>query len=163
MALFGHFHKLISSSQITVHSISKAFSHILARPQVETKLSLHERHSQKLLQDLIEHYEVLFTKDLIQLQEKNSNRPHMVVPVRKSSVDSARTSTSSSLKSFMKHSHSTPTTTVSSMNGSIRMPSTSTLFEDPDESFISSPVLTKEPHTEIEELNSLDSFFEDDD
>lgn len=145
MTLFGHFHHLIhnSNSQMTV---SKSFSYILSRPQIETKLSLHERHPQKLLQDLIEHYNVLFTHDLIQLQEKNSSRRPLTV---ESSARSSRSSSS------LIRSHSTPTS--SSCSSSLRMPSSSTLFEDPDES----PMMIKQQQ-QWEEVTSLDAFFEDD-
>jgi hypothetical protein len=79
----------------------------------------------------------------------------------------------------MRASQSTPTSSISiKRNPSliIPMPSSSTLFEDPDEiqstesSLLHTPPSSYPPHTKspihdqllMEELTSLDSFFEDD-
>jgi hypothetical protein len=221
MRLFGHFHTVMKELKSETHfatTLAKSFSYILMRPQTETKVSVHERHSQKLLQDLIQHYDTIFTEAAHKAQEENSNRPCIVCPVKSNSLDetssiqsshssssnkqtSARTSSSSSmtrrasiLSSFMKSSQSTPTSSIrtSGTGGGgiiIPMPSSSTLFEDPDEwqgHSSESSSLTTPPHSMsskrsysidrpkkrsneiqdhfmMEELASLDSFFEDED
>lgn len=219
MALLGHFHKLVkqttTDTQLTSSSLAKSFSYILMRPQVESRISIHEKHPQRLLYDLIENFDVIFTQESHYAQEKNSSRPSIVIPKEKEAVDpvikkksnsldessssnsssaspSARTSTSSSnvtrrssiLSTFMRSSQSTPTSSMKSKPPLIiPMPSSSTLFEDPDEIERSSEssMLTTPPHTlsssmephhkaaqlddsyMMEELASLDSFFEDED
>ncbi|KAG1438342.1 hypothetical protein G6F56_012681 [Rhizopus delemar] len=112
--LFSHLHKLNTPS-------SPSLSHILLRPQTESKVSTFERHPHRLVQDLICHFPDIFTKET-----DHSNR------------DDARRS---------RH-----------LTGHL-IPSSSTLFEDPDESD-STPCLSKDVS---EELTSLDSFFLDDD
>lgn len=220
MALLGHFHKLVkqttTDTQLTSSSLAKSFSYILMRPQVESRISIHEKHPQRLLYDLIENFDAIFTQESHYAQEKNSSRPSIVIPKEKEAVDpvikkksnsldesssssnsssaspSARTSTSSSnvtrrssiLSTFMRSSQSTPTSSMKSKPPLIiPMPSSSTLFEDPDEIERSSEssMLTTPPHTSsssmephhksaqlddsymMEELASLDSFFEDED
>lgn len=218
MRLFGHFHKVMKELKSNTHfatTLAKSFSYILMRPQTETKVSIHERHSQKLLNDLIQHYDTIFTEAAQKAQEENSNRPCIICPVKSNSLDetssiqsshsstnsykqtSARSSSSSSLprrasilSTFMKSSQSTPTHSIRS-NGSgsmiIPMPSASTLFEDPDEwlgpssessSLKTPPQSTSgkrsysidrpkkrsneiQDHFMMEELASLDYFFED--
>lgn len=214
MVLLGHFHKLVkqttADTQLTSSSLAKSFSFILMRPQVESKISVHEKHPQRLLYDLIENFDAIFTQESHYAQEKNSSRPSIVIPKEKETADpiikkksnsldesnsaspSARTSTSSNnvtrrssiLSSFMRSSQSTTTSSVKSKPPLIiPMPSSSTLFEDPDEIERSSEstIVTTPPHTSatsiephhksvimddsymIEELASLDSFFEDED
>ncbi|KAK4516489.1 G4 quadruplex nucleic acid binding protein [Mucor velutinosus] len=219
MALLGHFHKLVkqitTDTQFTSSSLAKSFSYILMRPHTESKISIHEKHPQRLLYDLIENFDAIFTQESHYAQEKNSSRPSIIIPKEKEAADpiakkksnsldesssnnsssaspSARTSTSSYnvtrrssiLSSFMRSSQSTPTSAMKSKPPLIiPMPSSSTLFEDPDEIERSSEstVVTTPPHTTsssiephhksvqlddsymMEELASLDSFFEDED
>ncbi|KAL9538123.1 hypothetical protein MBANPS3_011176 [Mucor bainieri] len=224
MVLLGHFHKLVkqatTDTQFTSSSLAKSFSYILMRPQIESKISIHERHPQRLLYDLIENFDAIFTQESHYAQEKNSSRPSIIIPNKEKEAEdhttkkksnsldesssssssshgsiasaSARTSTSSSnvarrssiLSSFMRSSQSTPTSSVKSKPPMlIPMPSSSTLFEDPDEIQRSSEstIAATPPHTStssvephhksvhlddsymMEELASLDSFFEDED
>ncbi|KAI8640165.1 Rho GTPase activation protein [Parasitella parasitica] len=209
MKLLGHFHKLVkqitSDSQFTLSSLAKSFSYIFLRPQIESKISIHERHPQRLLYDLIENFDTIFTQESHRAQRKNSTRPSIIItkkeatiPKKANSLDegstasaSKRTSTSSInvtrrtsiLSSFMRSSQSTPTSMKPKTPLTIPMPS-STLFEDPDEierssesSLLSTPPQisssSAEPHHYksehlgdnfmMEELASLDSFFEDED
>ncbi|KAI7900385.1 uncharacterized protein BX663DRAFT_458515 [Cokeromyces recurvatus] len=235
MLLFQHFHKLIQeiktdTQQCTI-SIAKTFSYILLRPQIETNISLHERYSQRLLQDLIENYDLIFTQESYKAQEKNSTRPSIIMsePILTNPDNEQKSVTENTVKkrahhnvdkpsspslftSFMRKSQSTPTSSPASSikrqhstsNSSITMmtggglimpmPSSSTLFEDPDEimnfnsSESSSTICVKTPSFQdissrkssidplnynnrhsiedtfmIEELASLDSFFEDED
>lgn len=222
MVLLGHFHKLVkqttTDTQFTSLSLAKSFSYILMRPQTESKISIHEKHPQRLLYDLIENFDTIFTQESHYAQEKNSSRPSIIIPKEKEAADpatkkksnsldessssssshsssaspSARNSTSSSnvtrrssiLSSFMRSSQSTPTSSMKSKPSLIiPMPSSSTLFEDPDEiercsesTIVATPPNTSatsvEPHHKsvqlddtymMEELASLDSFFEDED
>jgi hypothetical protein len=191
-----------SDTQFAI-TLAKSFGYILMRPQTETKVSVHERHAQKLLKDLIQHHDTIFTEASHKAQEENSNRPCIVCPVKSNSLDdtSSIQSTSSSsrasttkrrgsiLSSLMKSSQSTPTSSIRTNNSMmIPMPSSSTLFEDPDEWQSSeSSSLTTPPHSTaskrsysidrpkkplheiqqdhfvMEELASLDSFFQDED
>ncbi|CAO3681873.1 unnamed protein product [Rhizopus stolonifer] len=54
--LFSHLHKLNTPS-------SPSLSHILLRPQTESKVSTFERHPHRLVQDLICHFPDIFTKE----------------------------------------------------------------------------------------------------
>lgn len=196
MTLLGHFHKLDKELHNRLsNSLAKSFGSILMRPQTESKLNVHDHHPQKLIQDLIENYEIVFTKESSKAQEENSNRPNIVVEEKKksnsldndtsSTNSTTRTSTSSTRRSssilnFMKSSHSTPTSSTATKRAVvIPMRSSSTLFEDPDELVSSeSSILIHTPpaaisvmssskdqyqadHFMMDELASLDSFFED--
>lgn len=206
MILLGHFSKLfkdLKNPQELSNSIAKSFSYILMRPQVESKVNMHDRHPQRLLLDLIENYDMIFTKETFKAQEENSNRPAIIIPdpvpstppgKKSNSLDSTRTSTSSNtttatrkssmLSNFMRSSQSTPTSSISIKRniGAIPMPSSSTLFEDPDEIASSESSLiihtppsslpnyiynNKSPVNEqlftMDDVASLDSFFEDED
>ncbi|RCH92129.1 hypothetical protein CU098_005429 [Rhizopus stolonifer] len=196
--LFHHFYKLVQQYK-TEHlsvSLAKSFSYILMRPQIQSKVSTHEHHAQRLLQDLIENFDIVFTQETSKAQEENSNRPAIIIPLQKpSSLDetkrhsysSVRSNSSgsnkrSSILSFMRASQSAPTTTSNQPRPTtgLVIPSSSTLFEDPDEVFSSgSSSVSTPPHTTIDtmskarelvnehymmsELDSLDSFFEDED
>lgn len=183
MILLGHFHTLVkqlNNDQLSI-TLARSFGYILLRPQIESKVSAHERHPQRLIQDLIENYAVIFTAEASKAQEENSNRPSIIIPAKKSnSLDeiSTRTSTSStkrsSILSFMRTSQSTPTSSISIKRNIPLISSSSTLFEDPDELISSEssiiiqtppsyqPTTQKSPDNFImDELASLDSFFED--
>lgn len=183
MTLLGHFHTLVKEmdNHPLAITLAKSFSYILLRPKIETKVSVHERHAQRLLQDLIENYETIFTAEANKAQEENSNRPLIIIPEKKSnSIDEVTTRSSSSsstrrssILSFMRTSQSTPTC-IKRTN--IPIPSSSTLFEDPDELISSEssiliqtppsytiPHHNKKDHYIMDDLASLDSFFEDED
>ncbi|CEP13185.1 hypothetical protein [Parasitella parasitica] len=209
MVLLNHFHKLVkqttTSAQFTSSSLAKSFCYVLMRPQIESKVSIHERHPQRLLHDLIENFGAIFTQESHYAQERNSTRPSIVVSTKEVSITkanslndgstasaSSRTSTSSIsvtrrtsiLSSIMRSSQSTPTSMKPKIPLTIPMPSPSTLFEDPDEierssesSLLETPSHTVSPSTEphdyksvhlgdsfvMDDLASLDSFFEDED
>lgn len=207
MVLLGHFSRLfkeLKNPQELSSSIARSFSYILMRPQVESKVNMHDRHPQRLLLDLIENYDMIFTEETYKAQEENSNRPAIIIPdtvqqsataaKKSNSLDSTRTSTSSNtttttrkssmLSNFMRSSQSTPTSSISIKRnvGAIPMPSSSTLFEDPDEIASSESSLiihtppsslpnyihnNKNPVNEqlfnMDDVASLDSFFEDED
>ncbi|KAG2213980.1 hypothetical protein INT47_001250 [Mucor saturninus] len=196
MLLLGHFYRLVKEldNHALATSLAKSFSYILLRPKIETKVSAHERHAQRLLQDLIENYEVIFTAEASKAQEENSSRPSIIINAtdtaeKSSSLDetvvSTRTSSSSSTRrssilSFMRTSQSTPTSSISIKRTNIPIiPSSSTLFEDPDElissessilihtppsyTSTSHPHQHKKEHYIMDDLASLDSFFEDED
>ncbi|KAI9487740.1 MAG: hypothetical protein EXX96DRAFT_514380 [Benjaminiella poitrasii] len=187
MLLLGHFHKLVKeintdTQQFTI-SITKAFSYILLRPQTESKVSLHERHPQRLLQDLIENFDLIFTQESYRAQEKNSSRPSIIIP-EKQSESANSSSTHDEQKTNTNHYKNGGGITI------IPLPSSSTLFEDPDEiidtncsessACITTPSFNDTVHSSkssmdpinhhrrsiedtfiIEDLASLDSFFED--
>ncbi|KAI8883524.1 hypothetical protein K501DRAFT_333310 [Backusella circina FSU 941] len=99
--LFSHFNKLVlklkHDSQLS-EKLSKTFSHTLIRPQVESNLSVHEHHPQRLIHDLIEHFDIIFTKESYKAQENHSNRPAMtanhidtIILPKSSSMDSSNT------------------------------------------------------------------------
>lgn len=59
---FSHFHRLIEDSTLS-KSLAHSLSYILLRPQTESKVSTFERHSQKLIQDLINHQPLIFNSE----------------------------------------------------------------------------------------------------
>ncbi|KAG0737508.1 hypothetical protein G6F26_012190 [Rhizopus arrhizus] len=134
-------------------SLAQTLSHILLRPQTESKVSTFERHPQRLIQDLIDHYPSIFTEEAIKAQEENSNRRSIIVG----------DSSSSSIDSF----DSSPKRRTRHLAGHL-ISSSSTLFEDPDEVTSESTMNSTPPNYSMkedlaEELASLDSFFLDDD
>ncbi|KAG1279200.1 hypothetical protein G6F65_007301 [Rhizopus arrhizus] len=150
--LFSHFHGLIKNPTVS-RSLAQTLSHILLRPQTESKVSTFERHPQRLIQDLIDHYPSIFTEEAIKAQEENSNRRSIIVG----------DSSSSSIDSF----DSSPKRRTRHLAGHL-ISSSSTLFEDPDEVTSESTMNSTPPNYSMkedlaEELASLDSFFLDDD
>lgn len=104
-----------------IKSLAKTLSYILLRPQIETKISRYERHSQKLIEDLIEHYPLIFTKESIKAQEGNSTRISSILSTKSRRL----------------------------------IPSSSTLFKDPDQFPVNSNF------NSTKELRNIDSFFLD--
>lgn len=154
--MMQHFSRLVQQLEKDAEKLSyqlaKTLSYTLMRPQIESKVSAHERNAQRLVQELIENFDVIFTEEASKAQQENWKRPSIVIASQKKSNsldDESRRSGSgsrasftssrrSSILSFMRTSQSTPTSSASlatKRNGApliIPMPS-STLFEDPDE------------------------------
>ncbi|KAG2230860.1 hypothetical protein INT48_009241 [Thamnidium elegans] len=192
-AMIQHFSRLIQQlekEEKLSYELAKSFSYILMRPQIESKVSAHERNAQRLIQELIENFDIIFTEEACKAQQENWKRPSIIIASqsetkKSNSLDDGRASFTSSRRSsilsFMRTSQSTPTSSLTSKrNGApliIPMPSSSTLFEDPDEmvSSESSIVIQTPPsyvnhdysktndHFVVDELASIDSFFEDED
>ncbi|KAI9254735.1 hypothetical protein EDC94DRAFT_696706 [Helicostylum pulchrum] len=197
--MMQHFSRLVQQlekEKKLSYELAKLFSYILMRPQIESKVSAHERNAQRLIQELIENFDVIFTEEASKAQQENWKRPSIIATAshhetkKSNSLDgesrgsggsraSFTSSRRSSILSFMRTSQSTPTSLASKRNGApliIPMPS-STLFEDPDEmvSSESSIVIQTPPsyvnhnyskandHFVVDELASVDSFFEDED
>lgn len=189
-----HFYRLVKQlekEEKLSYELAKSFSYILMRPQIESKVSAHERNAQRLIQELIENFDVIFTEEASKAQQENWKRPSIIIAShetkKSNSLDESHgrasftSSRRSSILSFMRTSQSTPTSSLASKrNGApliIPMPSSSTLFEDPDEmvSSESSIVIQTPPsyvnhnysktndHFVVDELASIDSFFEDED
>ncbi|ORE15943.1 Rho GTPase activation protein, partial [Rhizopus microsporus] len=141
--LFSHLNKLCDDQTLS-RRFAHSFGYVLLRPQVESKVSTFERHPYRLIQDLIEHYDSIFTTESIKAQEENSSRTSIVVS--KTSLDSL----DSSRRRIRGH----------------LIPSSSTLFEDPDELTSESTMNSTPPNyvgkEDTLELASLDSFFLDD-
>ncbi|KAI8987471.1 hypothetical protein BDF20DRAFT_910085 [Mycotypha africana] len=154
-ALFSHFNKLLNpvgntatkdDTQLII-SISRIFSYILMRPQTESNVSLHERHPQKLLEDLIKHFDAIFTEESNQAHEKNSTRPSIIIP--SSNCKKIPSSSATSETSLLRSSASLLSSLITSSSVSLPIadnhkhqpagmvvipkPSLSTLFEDPDD------------------------------
>ena len=149
MLLVGHFHTLVKqvdANHDLASGLAKTFSYTLLRPQVESKISAYERHAQRFIQELILHYDIIFTKESYKAQEENSNRPCIVIPNKRPSVSSMRSMGASLV---------------------IPMPSSSTLFEDPDdiisEMSVTPPLIQTTTKSSLDDLTSLDSFFDDED
>lgn len=134
----------LCDDQTLSRRFAHSFGYVLLRPQVESKVSTFERHPYRLIQDLIEHYDSIFTTESIKAQEENSSRTSIVVS--KTSLDSL----DSSRRRIRGH----------------LIPSSSTLFEDPDELTSESTMNSTPPNyvgkEDTLELASLDSFFLDD-
>ncbi|KAI9277768.1 hypothetical protein BY458DRAFT_504009 [Sporodiniella umbellata] len=114
-ALFDHFYRLHTPASVSL-------SHLLLRPQLESKMSTFERHPFRLVQDLIHYFPKVFSPEVDLANREDARRS--------------------------RH-----------LTGHL-IPSSSTLFEDPDDSDTAvTPCLSKELS---EELTSLDSFFLDD-
>ncbi|KAG0168065.1 hypothetical protein DFQ28_006957 [Apophysomyces sp. BC1034] len=223
--LMGHFHKLTATgeSEDLLNALALTFSHLLIRPQIESTLNLHERHPQRLVRDLIRHFQIVFSAEagqahedhihrrvIIAATEEVSKEPSLEAPSFVSSGSSGSTPSSiqvptptcgslersatmtttadpakpatptrrRTLLSFMRRSsneqpgHGRGGAAVACRP--IPMPSSSTLFEDPDEMNTQSNTnipATPGHHQRAISLSTigtadqsgLDSFFEDED
>ncbi|CAG8807759.1 11611_t:CDS:2, partial [Dentiscutata erythropus] len=61
--LISYLHRLVKSTNADdkyITALSQTFGLILLRPQTETSVFLHDKHPQRLVKDLIVHYETIF-------------------------------------------------------------------------------------------------------
>jgi hypothetical protein len=181
---------MISNSAALTQTLIQRFTHIIIRPDLITPSNRHDRHPHRFVRDLIEHADVIFSKEVDQGQAnhqiRQQQRPMNAMPTsRQSSLEfnaqlpsldsSSVASTISnsypnseettlfakeqppikekegnvvsssppvrrrSLMSFVRRSSTTPSNdagridTPNPSRRPIPMPSTSTLFEDPEE------------------------------
>jgi hypothetical protein len=118
--------KLKDDHQLS-EKLSKTFSHSLIRPQIESNLSVHEHHPQRLIHDLIDNFDIIFTQESYQAQESHSNRPAMtanhidtIILPKSASLDSSNTTCTN------ESTHSTNESSSSSSVGGSRTSADST-------------------------------------
>ncbi|CAG8721826.1 3615_t:CDS:10 [Cetraspora pellucida] len=84
----SHLHRLIKSTNADdeyITALSQTLGIILLRPQTETSIFLHDKHPQRLVKDLIVHYETIF---------KSSNNKFIRHSGSRDSMQSSRSSRS---------------------------------------------------------------------
>ncbi|ORY91188.1 hypothetical protein BCR43DRAFT_498672 [Syncephalastrum racemosum] len=112
--LFGHFHKLIQDCDDTQtaedfsENLTTTFSTILLRPQTESNLTLHDRHPQRFVRDILRHYDDVFNESSIEAHKKHINQrrpvadkaPSLEAPSINSSISSMHVDTPTTQTTF---------------------------------------------------------------
>ncbi|CAG8478339.1 7878_t:CDS:10 [Gigaspora margarita] len=78
--LISYLHRIVNSTNADdeyTTSLSQNFGLILLRPQTETSVFLHDRHPQRLVKDLIVHYETIFKGSNNKFVRRSGSRDSM--------------------------------------------------------------------------------------
>ncbi|CAO3636223.1 unnamed protein product [Cunninghamella echinulata] len=100
-SLLNHFQKLIDMTDDTnlLQSLVYRFSHIIIRADTATSANKHDRHPHRFVRDLLEHFDILFSKEVDEGQAIHHNRQQQQKQQRITSTTTTTTTTITSSSS----------------------------------------------------------------
>lgn len=90
-----------TENEALLQGLASTFSYIITRPQTDTNLTQHDRHPQRLVRDIIVHYNDVFSKETLEAHQEYANRRAIIAtPTDKAPSLDGRSSSASSNSSL---------------------------------------------------------------
>ncbi|KAI9308719.1 hypothetical protein BJ944DRAFT_227507 [Cunninghamella echinulata] len=120
-SLLNHFQRLINMTNDTnlIQSLVYRFSHIIIRADTATSANKHDRHPHRFVRDLLEHFDILFSKEVDEGQAIHHNRQQQQKQQRMTATTTTTTSPSSRQSSLDNYNSKLPSLDSSSMTSTL--------------------------------------------